>query len=87
MCEQNDFVTTTFSPFRSLVFNHAVFQIDGLLRVQRDVISTRQLLGGRQASAAMMCKAAERLLSLKCQNDSPPHVMTSALWGDKAQHG
>lgn len=38
----------------------------------RTIISTRQLLGGCQARAVIMCKAAERLLSLKCQNDSPP---------------
>lgn len=60
------------SPWGSFVFNHAVFQIDVLLLVQRTIISTRQLLGGCQASAVLMCKAAERLLSFKCQNDSPP---------------
>lgn len=36
-------------------------------------ISTRQLLGGHWSlSTVIMCKAAERLLSRKCQNDSPP---------------
>lgn len=33
--------------------------------------------------SAIMCIAAERLLCLKCQNDSPPPVMTSALWRNR----